>query len=424
MVQLTSVYFISFSRKAEVDMLLCLLTTLALFLVANGKALEIRRSKAFRWIGIYTLIGRAWLAKFHYGPALVLGVIFVWHVVDRKRPGFWDVFNPVGLGILAASVVIWPWLLLRRVPEAWDIWQTETIGRALGELGREPVWFYIPQIVVQALPWSFLLWTAGKDSYRRAWKEGDRRERFLWVWFFTQLAILTASAFKHHHYLMAAMPALSLILGRTLHKVWSSLRDGTIPFGRKHIVLLIGGYGTVGGTVAVGVSLRWPHLQSAAVMLGLIIAASGLLIGYLASMRLWTPALIALGIGFVASYAIATATIFPNRDRRLPYVEFAKSVREAVPANKVIVLYGLKEDPLVYYLDGPVCRAESATDLAKWIERENAVVVTDQAHLPEIKSAESPIDTLAVLPGRLGDSVPLVLVKRIPHRLLSTPLGH
>ncbi len=45
LVHMTSVYFISFSRKAEVDMLLCLLTTAALFLVANGAKDESRKSK-------------------------------------------------------------------------------------------------------------------------------------------------------------------------------------------------------------------------------------------------------------------------------------------------------------------------------------------------------------------------------------------
>ena len=56
--------------------------------------------------------------------------------------------------------------------------------------------------------------------FKRPGNKATRRERFLWVWFFTQFVILSASAFKHHHYLMAAMPALSVdpgpILGRPL----------------------------------------------------------------------------------------------------------------------------------------------------------------------------------------------------------------
>jgi 4-amino-4-deoxy-L-arabinose transferase-like glycosyltransferase len=34
-VQLTSLWFMVFARKAEIDMLLCLFTTLALFLIAD-----------------------------------------------------------------------------------------------------------------------------------------------------------------------------------------------------------------------------------------------------------------------------------------------------------------------------------------------------------------------------------------------------
>ena len=77
-------------------MLLCLLTTSALFLVANSHRDEARSRTFLRWMAIYALVGLAWLAKFHYGPAMVLGVIGVWFVVDRRWPKVWDVFNPAG----------------------------------------------------------------------------------------------------------------------------------------------------------------------------------------------------------------------------------------------------------------------------------------------------------------------------------------
>jgi hypothetical protein len=421
---MTSVYFISFSRKAEVDMLLCLLTTSALFLVANGSKEESLRLRAFRWIGIYGLIGLAWLAKFHYGPAMVLGVIAVWHVVDRKRPGLWEAFNPLGLSLLASAVVIWPWLLLRRVPEAWNIWQTETLGRALGDLGREPVWFYVPQVFLLSLPWSVLLWRAGKESYQRAWKDGDRRERFLWVWFFTPFLILSASAFKHHHYLMAAMPSLSLILGRTLHASYLEIRNGTVPVGNKQILWLLVTTGTVAAGTAIGVSIRWPHLVSLAVALGLCIMGTGIVLAWCLSKRMWTAVLASLGLGFVMSYAIATALIFPNRDRRLTHVEFAESVRKVVPMNQKVFVYGLNEDPLIYYLDGPVCRMESAGELLKELERGGSMIlIADEDHLPQFAENGCLFQSLRVSESQAGDRAALVL-GRISHPALASSPTH
>ena len=50
--QTTSIYVIIFSRKAEVDMLLCLLTTTALFLFAGSIEQESPRKTFWRWAGI------------------------------------------------------------------------------------------------------------------------------------------------------------------------------------------------------------------------------------------------------------------------------------------------------------------------------------------------------------------------------------
>ncbi len=219
------------------------------------------------------------------------------------------------------------------------------------------------------------------------------------------------------------MPALSIILGRTLHAVCSELREGTIQLTKKHILWLTGIAGAVAVGVAVGISLRWPHLISPAIWLGLTIAGTGLLLGYFLSKPHWTPVLVCLGLGFATSYAIVTAVIFPNRDRRQPYVEFAESVRELVPVNQPIVLYGLKEDPLVYYLPGSVCRAESALELSQQLEGQGSVVViADQALVPELAKGGYTLDAFPVPQSHLGDPVPLVLVKCTPQKIAASPM--
>lgn len=421
LIQISCVYVISFSRKAEVDMLLCLLTTSALFLVANAKTDDKRLRTFGRWVAIYGLIALAWLAKFHYGPAMVMGVIGVWYVVDRRWPGLWDVFNPVGLMILAAGVVIWPWLLLERVPEAWQIWQAETVGRALGDLGREPFWFYVPQIFVQALPWSLLLWIAGRESYKRAWKEGDPRERFLWVWFCTQFLILTASAFKHHHYLMAAMPAISLILGRTLVATWQEWKTGQIMLSKRYGFLFAGLFVAGGIGAGLGVSHRWPHLSTAALSVGLCLGLGGSLWCFCLTKRFWKSAATTAGLGFVVCYALVTASIFPNRDRRLPTVAFAEKIREVVPTSQSVCVFGLKEDPVVYYLPGPAYRLESSTELQKQIQEQGSLMIlTDEAHVREFITQDLTVQRQFTPNPSQERNEGLVLVRVTPSMVAST----
>ena len=324
--------------------------------------------------------------------------------------------NPVGLLILAAAIVIWPWLLLKRVPEAWEIWQTETVGRALGVFGRDPFWFYVPQVFMQALPWSVLLWKAGRESFQRAWKTGDARERFLWVWFLTQFVILSISAFKHHHYLMAAMPALSLILGRTLASLWSDLRNGLVEITRRHVLTLASAALMTGVGAAVGISLKWPHLMAVAVVLGMSVLFAGLFCSFWLARRKWTAAAITAGLGFALCYGLITAAIFPNRDRRLPTVEFARNVRQVVPAGQPLCVYGLKEDPIVYYLEDPAFRVESPEDLLRRISEDGPLVIlTDQAHVPELR--KSPLAAHPLPLPQSSEPLPWVLMKLEPAAL-------
>jgi 4-amino-4-deoxy-L-arabinose transferase-like glycosyltransferase len=420
LIQISSVYVISFSRKAEVDMLLCLLTTSALFLVANGPRDEAKSRRGLRWIAIYALVGLSWLAKFHYGPAMVLSVIAVWLLLDRRRPSVWDVLNPIGLSILAAAVVIWPWLLLQRLPEAWDIWRIETVGRALGHFGSHALWYYLPQVIIQSLPWSVLLWKAGRESFRRAWQAGDQRERFLWVWFITQFVILSASAFKHHHYLMAALPALSLILGRQFALLWSNLRNGSVQITGKQIVGLAGLVIAVGVAAAVGIAETWPNLAATGIAVAVCWIATGLFASYCLAKQFWTSYLGTMGLGLLACYAILMTMIFPHRDSRLPYVEFAQDVRREIPDGNLICVYGLKEDPLVYYLDVAAIRAESAGELRDQVAVQGSLLlITDEAHLRELAAAGYQVERKSGPQSETEDSPPLVLVRMMPHAFAS-----
>jgi 4-amino-4-deoxy-L-arabinose transferase-like glycosyltransferase len=146
LVQVTSLYAITFGRKAEVDMLLWLCMTAALFLVVHQPPAEPRVRAFLRWFGVYALLAVAWLAKFHYGPVLVLAPVIAAAILERRWTVFRQLANPAGLSIFAAAVLIWPWLVVERVPAAWEVWRHETLGRALGELGSQPVWYYLPHV--------------------------------------------------------------------------------------------------------------------------------------------------------------------------------------------------------------------------------------------------------------------------------------
>jgi len=379
LIQLTSVYVLNFSHKAEVDMLLCLLTTTALFLIAGHRGDESRRRSLARWTVVLALVGISWLAKFHYGPIMILSVCLVYFAVQRQLRVLLWLTNPLGLLVLAACVVIWPWLLLNRVPEAWAIWQEQTVGRVLGNLGRDPFWFYGPATLMQMLPWSPLLWFAIPESWQRAWKHDDPRERFLWVWFVTQFVLVTAAAYKHHHYIMAALPALALILGRTVATFLHDLRLGVATIGRRGIWTTTVACWVTAAAALVVIIDHWPHLSTVAVVLALFVGVGGPAAILLLAQRRLVLALGMAGAVFIGCHVAITGWLSPGRDRRMPGVRFAREARAQIGDQAEVCVFGLKEHPVVYYLRQPLHRVESIHEMAAQLRSSKTeYVVTNQ----------------------------------------------
>ena len=386
MVQMTSVYVIIYARKAEVDMLLCLCTTAAMFLIAGHRPDEPRRRAFVRWIGIYCLLAVSWLAKFHFGPAMVLAPCVVYFVIQRRFRSLLYLANPVGLAIVAAAALIWPYLVLQQVPEAMDVWQGETVGRAVGQLGHQPFWYYAPYVLWLSLPWTPFAIAAVGSSWRRAWKEGNSQERFLWIWFLTQLVIVTVSANKHKHYLNAAMPVLSLLAAQSWVVLVERVRRGKPLVDSRWAIGLTAGCLAAGFVAWSLLTHRWPFLSSEAMGIGTILGFGGSIVVWLLARRRAVAAGWAALLVFSSTHASATAWIVPRQDHRLAAAVFSGDVRSSLAGNRPVCVYRMGTNPIVYYLRTPISRIESEAALAERLERdERLLVVTYASAVPELE---------------------------------------
>ncbi|MCH8829751.1 MAG: hypothetical protein IID45_09260, partial [Planctomycetes bacterium] len=398
--QLTAVYVLIFARKAEIDMMLCLLTTTAMFLVAHQPDDETRHRQFLRWIGIWGLLSLAWLGKFHYGPVMVIAPCGLYFLIQKRFRAIWNFLNPVGVLLFAAAVFIWPYLLLQQVPDAWQIWKTETVGRAVGALGHKPFWFYLPHLFWLTLPWTPFALAAVPGSWRRAWKEADARERFLWIWLLTQFVIVTVSANKHKHYLNTALPMVSLLAAQTLSRLVARIKQGNWNFSRRAAVI-----GSV-CALAIGIAAvvlgvqRWPQLQTPFVVIGSMIAVGGIAANLLAfrGRPFWAGLTTAGTLLFC--YAGVNGWIVPRRDHRLAVANFAKETRQILSAETSVTVYCMGETSVVYYLESPVQRLESQSALAERLNREGRLfVVTFEPLAKEVTACGE---------GRI--------IRRMPHR--------
>ncbi|MFQ5732881.1 MAG: ArnT family glycosyltransferase [Planctomycetaceae bacterium] len=374
-VQLTAVYLLTYARKAEVDMLLWLLIASALYLIANQPDEEPERRNRLRWLAISALIGASWLAKFHYGPVMIVAPAVVYFLVQNRRWEIAKFFDPLGVILIGAAVLVWPSLVLRDVPTAIPIWYGETIGRAAGHKGSNGPWYYLPVILISFLPWTPFALAGMRRSWRRAWRKGDPHERFLWVWFCTHLLICTVQPNKHAHYIYSAFPVLTLLAARTISEIVRRAQDGRAIVGRRWAIA-----GSVACVVAFGVaaaiaSHRWPEI-------GVSILAVCLIVGLGVPAALWFAThrrhrgfvLAAVG-AFLGAFVVVHGWIMPRLDHRRAAVLFAYEVRDAVGPQTTVYTYGIGQHPVAYYLDDPERRIESCDGLNAILETTDRVYV-------------------------------------------------
>jgi len=339
-----------------------------------------------RWTMIWAVLGLCWLAKFHYGPAMVLAPCGLYFVIQRDVTAIKRMFDPLGLLLFAACAVVWPWLVVRQVPEAADIWWKQTFGRAVGAFGREPLWFYIPYLFRAVLPWTVLVLLAIPSSWRAAWKQKDPRDRFLWVWFLAQLAIVTLSAGKRTHYINPALPALAILSGRTLVDLLERVRRHRIKLPVAATVGLLIAF-LVGGVVTWwAIRHRWAFLNAAALRLAILFALGSCVAVLCTARGAWRAATVAAVLTYLGCYAVAETWIQPGLDRRLVEVRFVQQARASLPARTPVCVYHLGMREAVFYLGEPVFRVETAERLTRRLEQDGELcIVTYQPLVPDLK---------------------------------------
>ncbi len=415
-IQTFSVWAIKFGRRAEIDMVLCLLTTTAFFLIATQPEAEAASSRRLRWIGILSLLGVSWLAKFHFGTAMVLGPTFVFWIVQRQWRRFFDVLNPIGLAVALTCVAVWPWLLLERFPNALEVWRRETVGRATGELGSDPWWLYPKNLLFLTLPWTLHLAAAVVPSWHAAWSRGEARERFLWIWLAVDLVLMSMSPNRHHNYLAALLPAMTLLAAQSAARLRVRLRDP--DFRVPQVVPIVSSLlsAALAGTLVWFVATRFPTVLESAQIAGLFLVVASGLIGWQVYRRRWSLAGWTTIWASVGLFCIAVAGAIPRGDHRRPMVEFARRVRREILHDQPVSVFvpsGVltNQHPVVFYLDSPVRRVLSLTELQAGLSEHGMLLaVTEQRFVPEI-SRFATVRKLDELSDVTDQEVPLVCLE-------------
>ena len=261
---LTLAGYTTLAIAARVDMTMTFFVTLSLALF-YWFHLESLTGPFWRY-GFYLLLGLGALAK---GPisiilsALVIGV----YLALKKR---WGLVSSYSLhkGVILTMIIGIGWYAIAMVTGGEDFFNRQIIKENLarffvyGEEGtghQKPPYYYLPYLLLKALPWSIFLPLVVVDwiKEKRFKQDGSL---FLMLWVLVVFAFFSLSAGKRSDYLLPIYPALSLIIAQW---IWTAEEKRKM---RPRIFQLIGGFCfltslslliALSGTI-VGDTALWP----------------------------------------------------------------------------------------------------------------------------------------------------------------------
>ncbi len=192
----TSVGWLAYSHIAITDIPLAIAFSAALLISLEGD-LSGRRA-----IAVGAALGLAVLAKSLVGLVLFAPVL----LLDRR----WRyLLRPAPIGTFLMIALPWHvWCGLRNGPEFFRVLFLEhQLGRATSTALQhvQPVWFYLPVLVMLLFPWFPLLGLAPGPR-------GDARVRTLWVVVGFGFVFLSATVNKLPHYVLPLLPAIAILL--------------------------------------------------------------------------------------------------------------------------------------------------------------------------------------------------------------------
>jgi 4-amino-4-deoxy-L-arabinose transferase-like glycosyltransferase len=346
--------FVIAMRGAQIDPMLCFLTTLSLYALLRHLLL----GPAWRWYFLGGLAAGLGVITKGVGflPMLVLIPFFLmrafrWQnlaIVDGGKGGWRWWLAPLAMLLGIASWFV-PMLLAvassgasEYVAYRDEILFKQTVGRYAAAWHHVKGWYYFLVEVIPPLwlPWSVLLfWLVPR--FRRAWSARDARVWLPLAWVLLVLVFFSASPGKRGIYVMPAVPALALASLVFLDEVLAKQ-------GMRVASLVSAGLFWVAGVVLmiatsylpipfVQVPKFWPFVLIAGVLIGLALRYK--------PVAAFPAAIAALALWF--SYWLA-----PLMNGERSGGDFTKSVLTQVTADEQLALVAYKEQFLLY-LDRP-----------------------------------------------------------------------
>lgn len=230
MILATSLEFMILSRMVIYDVPFAFFTTLSLYFLCDA-LFGSQRKTAF--LAFHVSVAFAILTKGPLGfviPWLAIGIYLLW----QRDLGRLREFRLMS-GALIIAVIVAPWYVLMELANPGYLQYfivQQHFANALGSFGDmiarhpQPVYFYVPAILLGFFPWSFLLPGAMHNAWTRRGSRDDKPLVFLLIWFVAAFVLFSFARSKLVAYLLPLFPAAALLLGRFIADISDASRHG------------------------------------------------------------------------------------------------------------------------------------------------------------------------------------------------------
>jgi len=348
----TSGIFIAYARVATPDMVLTATITAAL--LSGFKASHSTgRSRTIYWTLAFASTALAVLAKGLVGIILVSIILGFWIVLTGKLRtiGIGDILIGCAVFILVAGS--WYGPVLSR--HGWSFIEEFFIRHHFqrytsNEFGHpQPVYFFVIVAVVGLAPWTFFLIPA--FSRLRSVLKNDSLMTLAWIWAAIPLLFFSFSESKLPGYILPVFPALAIIVGDEIERVWNRETGLQLEIAKWLTALALIGMGVAFLVFTRRELVSVEGWRAALDALPIIVALAGLVLLFLRRYRIFVLAVPCVVLTIVLA---AVILLFPTLYDEVSLKSLSLKAAAALRPGEKIGFYLKKEFAPVFYAEGRV----------------------------------------------------------------------
>jgi 4-amino-4-deoxy-L-arabinose transferase-like glycosyltransferase len=415
---LTTFEFAFSARRAQLDVLLALFETLALFAFWRIDRGIGRRGTA--QILLHASLGLAVLTKGPVGFLVPLAVMVSFLAWERRLRDLARAFPWWSPALSIAPGVAWIVGATALGPHGFFFAAVirNLFGRFFaGTSHARPSWYYAYQLPIETLPWIVLapaaVWAARRRIFVASADPAERRAwRFLLAWVGATFVFFSLSSGKRGLYLVPLQPAVALLLADGLGRWVEDARRIPVSF---HVAT--GALGAALAGAGAWLALRDPlHDPRAALVAGAAVVA---IVGtaLVAQVGLWRArarlrlrlAIPVLAVG--AAELVVFTVVDPARDAQKSPRAIAEAAAAATPPGAAIGLVGdaTLAGGLAYYGERRVALLDEKDEIARFVASGGRALVVAEKKRARVDEVTP---TRVLLRAREGRRAVLVLAPR------------